>query len=308
MQPFTEEDRRIFQMLIDHHLDSIETIGPLVNMGSVENVRYYINLFCEKYQCIVRTQILSFEKLGLHPFFQITESPLEHPYVVRQFQLFGNQTEYLSLCVAPDVAQIPPQSKEVYPITKIYRPTNNIRLLYEEARGLSFNDEWLLNLKEVMVEQEMGDIMYQQEESVDSAPMPPINPKMLDQIEKLYLNDSPKLYDYRLRDIARNFNGLLSTYLDIKLPSMTEYLLILDDLKKPKLFAGGFIGRFPLVELYEAPNTLICRILTPEANFSKFNMTLFMHLREVCMPSLWLLLEDRRKFDLQGQWGIGRWK
>ena len=307
MSTFTEEDRRIFQVLIDHHLDSIETIAPLLEMGSTENARHYINYqFCEKYRCITRTQILDFGRIGLHPYFRITEEPLEDTSCLRQFKLFGTQPEYLSLCVTSDLARVPPPSKSVYPITQIYRPTNNINLLYEEATPLSFNDEWLLNLKEVMVDQEMGDVIYHQE-NADKTPIP-ITPDMLEQVKKVYLNDVPKLLDRRLREIVKTYEGFLSTYLDIKLPNMEDYILIMDNIQNPLLFIGGFIGRFPLIELYETPNALICRIQTPETFFSKFNLSLHTHLISVCTPNLWLLLNDERKFDLLDCYENGHWK
>jgi len=307
MTTFTEEDRRLFQVLIDHHLDSLESITSFLELGSAENARHYINQFCEKYQCITRIQILDFERMGLHPFFRITEEPLENMgYCLRQFKMFGSQPEYLSLCVTPDLTQVPPSSKSSYPITKIYRPTNNISLLYEEARRLSFTDEWLLNLKEVMVDQELGDVIYHQE-NADKTPIP-ITSALLEQLKKVYLNNVPKLLDYRFRDMIKNYHSFLATYLDIKLPGMENYILILDEVKNPLLFVGGFIGRFPLIELYEAPTALICRIQTPETFFSKFNLTLHTHLISVCTPNLWLLLNDEWRFDLPDHYKNDRWE
>jgi len=306
MTVFSEEDRRIFQVLIDHHLDPTETIASLLDMGPMENARYFINHFCAKYQCITRAQILDFERIGLHPFFRLTEDPLEDTrYCLRQFKMVGTQLEYFSLCVTPDLTQMPPPSKTVYPITKIYRPTNNIRLLYEEAHPLSFNDEWFLNLKEVMVEQEMGDIVYHQEIR-DETPLS-VTSELLDQIREIYLNED-RLIDYRIRSNVKNWSGFLATYLDITLPNMANYILLLNNIRNPLLFIGGFVGRFPLTELYEMPNALIARIQTPELNYAKFDLSLHTHLISISTPSLWLLTGDERRFDLLDQWENGHWK
>ena len=305
MSSFAEEDRRIFQTLIDHHLDPLETMTQALKLGSVENARYYINTFCEKYHCVTRTEILAFERMGLHPFFQLSATPLNSEFCLRQFKLVASHTEYLSLCVTPHVGRMPLPSKDIFPVTKIYRPTNNISLLHSEARRLSFNDEWLLNLKEVMVEQGMGDVIYHQEVP-DSTPLT-LTQIFLEQVKRAYLNDTPKLIDYRLRNFLNAERGLLASYLDISIPSMVDYLLILEEVQDPLLFVGGFLGRFPLTELYEASNTLIARIRTPELNYAKFALNLYTHLISVCKPSLWLISEEVRQFDLIQYWD-GHWR
>jgi len=307
MVQFTDEDRRMLQVLIDHHLAPMETIAAQLAMDSGENARRRINKFCERYQCIPCVQILDYPRLQLHPFFQITTDPLlDTRFRVRQFELFGSGTEYLSLCAVPEASQVPDASETVYPITKIYRPSNNIRLVYEEARTLGFTDEWLLNLKEVMVEQELGDIMVHQEGG-EAAPIA-LDRDLLDQLGKIYLSDLPKLFDHRAKALLKTYGGLLSAYLEIALPGMTDYLLILDGVRNPAHFAGGFIGRFPLTELYEAPHALIARIQTPEPNYAKFNLSLYTHLIAVATPNLWLLVHDARSFTLQDQWEDGHWK
>ncbi len=304
---FTDEDRRTFQVLIDHHLGSMESIAAQLAIDSGENARRYINRFCQRHQCIPRVQILDYTRLRLHPFFQITPEPLDDiRYCVRQFELFGSGPEYLSLCAVPEASQVPAASSSVYPITKIYRPSNNIRLAYEEARTLSFIDEWLLNLKEVMVEQEFGDILLHQEGG-EAAPIP-IDRDLLDRLGKIYLNNTPKLFDHRARTLLKTYEGLLSAYLEIALPDITDYLVILDGVQNPAHFAGGFLGRFPLTELYQAPHALIARIQTPEPNFGKFNLILYTHLMTVASPSLWWLVHDTRTFALPDQWAEGHWK
>lgn len=307
MAQFTDEDRRTFQVLIDHHLASIETIAAQLAIDSSEKARRHINRFCKRHQCIPRMQILDYVRLGLHPFLQLSQEPLtDTRYCMRQFELFGNRTEYLSLCAVPEASQMPDSSGSVYPITKIYRPSNNIHLIYEEARTLSFIDEWLLNLKEVMVEQELGDIVLHQEGG-DKAPIP-IDRDLLEQLGKIYLNNTPKFLDLHAKTLLKTYDGLLSAYLEIALPDMTDYILILDGVQNPANFAGGFIGRFPLTELYEAPHALIIRIQAPEPNFAKFNLSLYTHLIAVTTPSLWLMVHDKRTFALPDQWGNGHWK
>ena len=95
--------------------------------------------------------------------------------------------------------------------------------------------------------------------------------------------------------------------IEYDLPEMEEYLLILGNTATPKLFVGGFFGRFPLSELYETPDALICKFQLPEPSYSKLSLMLFTHLIEVCVPKVWLLMNDTRMFHLQDQWDGANW-
>ncbi len=212
---------------------------------------------------------------------------------------------YLTQFVMPP-SKLSLDSPGCYPITRIYRPSNNMQLLYNEARTLSSNDEWLLNLKEVMVDQGLGDIVYQQE--VETHTPISIDSSFLTQLSKLYLHDElGRLSIYKQIEFIKKYQTLLATYLELELPDMVNYILILDKTKTPHLFAGGFIGRFPLTELYETPNALICRFQTPDFNYAKINLMLFTNLLDICVPYLWVLLEDQRSFQLLDQWTGDRW-
>jgi len=304
---FTKEDRELFQLMIDNpYASNNELASP-----------YEINSFCNKYNCSSQIQIIRWDLIGLHPFFLYTQEPVYHPYAVRTYKIIGAKVRYLNLCVAPNLPYS--KYKELYPITKIMRPTNNVRLLYPESRTLTFIDHWLLTLKEVMVDEGHGEVIYQQEQHF-TRPIT-VTKTFLETLREIYLRGNAKRFfsgqkgGHRKKIIKfiRNFDGFLSDYLNIQIPNMVDYVLILDIVQEDKLpgqFAGGFMGWFPLLELYEtkSPNTLICRFQLPELKYATLATRLFLHLREVCNPKLYLLSEDIRMFDLIKQWDNGKWK
>lgn len=306
-ESFPSEDRKLLHLLIDHPLDETDTLVARSGASSPTTFRRHLSAFCERYQCRMQIQITNWERIGLHPFFMLTSEPMEHPYAVRQYKLIGNTVEYLTQFVAPSQDQIPVESSDVFPLTQIYRPTNNIRLLYDEARTISFNDEWLLNLKEVMVEQGMGDLLYQQDPH--SRDPLPVDSRFLERLLKFYLRDELGLFKLRVQvQFIRRLSDFMTPYFDLQLPGMRNYLLILAKTLHPKLFAGGFLGQFPLTELYESSDTLICRFQLPEPSYSKLSFLLFTHLSDLCIPYSWMLRDDTRMFQLQEQWVDGHWK
>ncbi len=302
-----KRDRDLFQLLINHHLKSMDRLVELGGASSASSLRRQISAFCELYQCSIRAQIINWEQVGLHSAFVLTSEPVDHFYAVREYKLIGKTVTYLTQLVSPDLNSLDIEFSDIYPIVQVYRPTNDIRLLYNEARTVSLNDEWLLNLKEVMVEQEMGDIVYHQENP--SQPPIAVDHKFLERLSKIYLdNELGRIKIHKQVQFIRQFSDFITTFLDIQIPEMQNYLLILDNTIRPKLFVGGFLGRFPLTELYETSNALICRFQLPEPNFSKLSLMLFTHLIEVCTPYIWLLEDDKRLFHLQDQWVDDHWE
>ncbi|MHA1650023.1 MAG: hypothetical protein ACTSYB_07500 [Candidatus Helarchaeota archaeon] len=305
---FSSDDCRLFRLLIDYPLESVEFIAKTIGECDLSSFYYQINKFCKKYRCRSQIQVLNWELLGLNSFFLLTEEVFEHPYVIRQYELLGDTSVYLTQCVAPDLRHIKDYFPEFYQITKTYRPTNDVGLLRNEYQMISFVDEWLLGLKEIMVEKEIGDIIYEQ----DLLPVKSLNitKTFLENLREIYLHDKIGRFDARLTsqiNLIKSLKGFLSIYLDLKIPKMVDYLLILNKIRNPKLFVGGFLGKFPLLELYEIPNGLICRFQIPEPHYSKFSLELFTHMQKLCIPYLWLLLDDKRIFNLQEQYNGTEW-
>jgi hypothetical protein len=302
-----EEDRRLFQLLIDHPLETLDELSQSTDLP-LASLKYRLSRFFEQYQCGSRTQILSWERLGLHPFFLFTDKPFEHPYAVRSFLLAGGETCYLTQCVTPGTPkQLLFAEDKWFEIRWIYTPTNDIQLLYDEAHSPSYNEAWLLNLKEEMVEEEIGDIVFHQE-TRDETPIE-INADFLAQLAEIYNYSNIGRYDARSSHPAfiQAYAGLIAMHFHVQLPKMATYLLIIDKISNPRLFVGGFIGRFPLTEIYECPNALIIVFQTPEMNFGRLHLLLFQHLKEICQPHLWQIISDSRMMQLQEQWVKDRW-
>lgn len=305
-EAFPTADRGLFQLLSEHPLESMETLVEISRATSASALRRRIKGFCERYQCHIRAQIINWEQIGLQSAFVLTDEPLEHPYAIREYQLIGRSVFYLTQLLSPDLHSLDLRFSDIYHCTQIYRPTNAMRLLYSEARTISFNDEWLLNLKEVMVEQEMGDIVYHQE--IPSPSPITIDNQFLERLSKIYLyNELGRIKIHKHTEFIQSFPSFITPFMDIQIPGMENYLLILDNTVRPQLFVGGFLGRFPLTELYETSNALICRFQLPEPNFAKLSLMLFTHLIEVCTPYIWLLKDDKRMFHLEEQWVNGQW-
>jgi hypothetical protein len=311
MDTLPDEDLRLFKILTDHPLaDSEELAKQLGHDGKRAAVvsRIGIQRFCERYRCIERAQILQYERMGLSPFFVLSRTPIDpNAGVVRQFQMFGTHREYLTLCVTSNLDRALSRYETSFSDVRIFPPTNSVRLLQPDPLRISFNDEWLLNLKEVMVDQELGEIVGPHDVETPKTPIP-VTEDLLAQLGQIYLNDQPRRLFVKELDFIREHPGFISSYFDLTLPNMADYILILQKMRNPRLFMGGFIGYFPLAELYLAPEALICRFKIPELSFPKMNLSLFMHLREVCHPALWMLLEDRRFFPLPALWEQGQWK
>jgi hypothetical protein len=314
-ESFPKVDRDLFQLLADYPLETYEGLAEIAGTDG-STFRQQVYKFCDQYQCSNQIQILNWELIGLQSFFVATPESVEHPYVVRQYKLLGEQYSYLTQCVAPNLAHARRDFAHIYPVSHTYRPGNNIQMLYQETQqNLNYLDDWLLNLKEIMVDEEMGDIVYVQEDN--PAPAIEVDEDFLDQLGALYTRGSARRFtsgrakESWLQDVdfIATYDGFVSPFLEISIPNMTEYVLLLDKLKNPKLFVGGFIGKFPQLELYETenPNALICRFEIPEHSISKFHLTLLTYLLEVCYPSLWLLIEDTRHFDLPSQWRGDHW-
>ena len=311
MDAFPDEDIRLFKLLTDHPLAELGDLARRLGYDGKradEAVRYEIKRFCERYNCIERVQILQYERMGLTPFFVLSKTPIEQDSgVIRQYRMFGTSREYLTLCVTPDFYHTVSRYEVTFPNVKIFPPTNAIRLLQQDPSRISFTDEWLFNLKEVMVDQEVGEIVGPHDAESPLTPIP-VTEDLLAQLGQVYLNDQPRRLYLKELDFVKAHPGFLAPYFDLNLPNMADYILIFRNMRNPRLFVGGFIGYFPLAELYLSPDTLICRIKVPEFSFPKLNLSLFMHLREVCRPSLWMLLEDRRFFPLPALWEKGQWK
>ncbi|MHA1651021.1 MAG: hypothetical protein ACTSYB_12570 [Candidatus Helarchaeota archaeon] len=316
-QLFSEADREIFQLLIRHKLEPHTVLAKYSGESVISTFTRRINNFCEKYRCSEKIQVLHWDLLGLEPFFLLTDKPFRNPYVIREYKMLGDGYRYLTQCIAPNLNIIRGQFRpdELYPIATVYPPTNDIRLLYKEAHDeLTFIDRWLLNLKEVMVDQELGSVVQYREEIPQS--MIEVSNEFLIRLKEIYTRKEPGRFRQKGRrskqiDFIKDLSGFLSVYLDIKIPGMEDYILILKDINNPELFVGGFLGHFPLLELYETTNpiTLICRFQIPEQNFTKFHLNLFTHLTltKACFPSLWILEEDTRFFHLEEQWDGKRW-
>ncbi|MHA1265008.1 MAG: hypothetical protein ACTSRS_07195 [Candidatus Helarchaeota archaeon] len=306
-ESFPKQDRELFQLLIDYPLESLENLVKISKTSSISTLYRRIKAFCERYQCGERIQICNWEQIGLQSFFILSDKPLMHPYKIRQYEIIGKNLSYLTQFVTPNLQQIPETLGEIYPVTHIYRPTNEIQLLYDEARTISFNDDWLLNLKEVMYEQEIGDVIYYEEPY--KIGKIEIDNQFLQTLSKLYLtNIVGRFRSYKEKRFIQTFRGFIEPYFEIKISGMVDYILILDETDNPKLFVGGFLGKFPLVELFEGPNSLICHFQLPDPNYSKLNLILHTHLIKVCNPHLWLLVQEKRFFQLEEQWTSFRWQ
>lgn len=340
---FPKEEKQLFQLLTAHPLFKIKQLtkayldlDPSRKRPTEEkemeklkrNIENWIKKFCEKYQCRVRVQVVNWEQIGLHPFFVLTPDLIDHPYAVRRYGIIGEELEYLTLLLTPDPLNLPLKFPSTYDVSYIYRPYNEVQLLYKGAWSSSYNDQWLLNLAEVMVEGGLGETRIQHEDR----PMTPIitagkanclGPpntslmgmpvtKLLEKIQKIYLKDEIGLFGHRTYQneipIIRELGGFMVPYLDLKIERMKEYLLILEGTNTPLLFAGGVLKSFPLTEGYEMQDTLICRFQTPEAAYSKLALMLFLHLKEHCDPFMWQLHNDIRMFHLQEQWTGDGWK
>jgi hypothetical protein len=195
--------------------------------------------------------------------------------------------------------------------------TNSVRLLHPESQTMTFMDSWLLTLKEVMVDEGHGAIIYQQ--SPQQPPSIAVDEAFLGTLEELYLRGAARRFSSgggrRTKQIEfiTAHSGFLADYLDIRIPGMVDYVLILDHLQKhrtPGQFAGGFAAWFPLLELYEThdPDLLICRFQLPEPRYAKLATRLFLHLREVCLPQLYVLAEDFRNFKIAEKWQDKVWE
>ena len=341
---FPKEDRQLFQLLTAHpHLMKIKQLAeayldldPSIPRPETDkkkekferNMENWIKGFCERYQCRIRVQVVNWEQIGLHPFFVLTPGPIDHPYAVRRYEIVGEQLEYLTLLLTPDPLKLSLKFPSTYDVSYIYRPYNEVQLLYKGAWSSSYNDQWLLNLREVMVEGGLGEIRIQHEDR----PMTPIiaegkahclGPpntnfvgmpvtRFLEKLQKIYLKDEIGLFGWtRYQNeipLIRDLEGFLVPYLDLKLEKMKEYLLIFEGTSTPLLFAGGVLKSFPLTEGYEMRDALICRFQTPEACYPKLALMLLLHLKEHCDPFMWQLHDDIRMFHLQEQWTGDRWE
>jgi len=307
--PLSKVDWKLFQLLVEYHLDPIDSLTEKLGATSTTKMRRMLNAFSEKYQLSICVEVLDWERVGLHPFIVIGDEPLDHPYVLSIYELLGSTQQYLSLCVTPSPHQIPLALSDVFNVTQIYPPINSGYYLHESAQDVFYTDEWLLRLKEIMFEDEMGDVVRPDFQRGEPEPIQ-VNPTFLKSLSRVFLNE-------RLRNRSQYFNldfirthkasGFLTTYLDFHMPELTDYLLILDDLVNPALFVGGFT-LFPLAKLYETPNALICYFKGVEQDLSRFATIIFTHLREICQPALWVVSEKSYKFDLLDQWENGGWK
>ena len=308
--PF-EEERHLFQLLIDHPLETLEELTLHSKVSTQDSLNYKLNKFFEQYQCGIRAQVLGWERVGLHPFFLLTPKPFDHPYAIRSFKIIGHKSVYLTQCLTPGSvdAVLVPQAK-LFPITKTYPPTNDKRLFYKEGQSSSFADEWLLILKEDMVEREIGDVVNQQKILAET-PIA-VDADFLDQLAQAYNYAGLGRYDSRstVPSFIETYSDLVSLYLTITLPSTANYILVITtrDISELDLFVGGFLGRFPVTELYRCSDTLICFFQAPDPNFGKIALLIFQHLKEICTPYTYLCLNDTRRLRLQEQWVDGQWK
>ena len=379
----SEFDREFFQLLITNKLysktlfyetflskDTHKSEYPNLTseMTSKSTIDRRVNDFCERNQCRIWIQIIDWQRIGLTPFFLLSERPftvtitpdgvigppreeivraieerenlpraqikhmetmeelkdlkeVSHPYAVRQYKLIGGDPpiQYLTLFVTPDESKIPREMKDPFEITRIHGPTNEINLLYDKTRTISYNDEWLLHLKEVMVEQEHGDLMTSRDPSIitemDDTPIK-VTDYVIERLSMIFSAERRRaapntgLIEGWNVEFVESYRkvGLLTPYVDIQFPNMQNYIIILKDTARPELFSGGFLYRFPLTELYECNDTLICRILYPEFNFSKLCLQLFTHLNTVCDPNVWILREDKWLLQFDKIWKDGDWK
>jgi hypothetical protein len=312
----SEADRELFQLLIAHPYTINEQLGAT-------NRR--INAFCDKYHCSSQIQVIRWDLLGLIPFFLFSRDPIDHPYIIRTWEVIADTKQYLHQALTPNLQMVYKKysRKDVFPIKAIIPPSNSVQLLYEGAYSPTFAEHWLLTLKEYMVDEAMGDVVHQQ--------IPPpqalitIDADFLKTLETLYNRTEARRFSSARKgksaaggraqkhlEFLQAYEGFLTPYLEIQAPGMVDYVIVLEHLRRAedtKLFAGGFVGIFPILELYEIsdPAALICRFQAPLQVPAKLSTQLLLFLMERCYPSVLPLIGQNRSLCLAKQRQDGKW-
>lgn len=257
-----------------------------------------------------RIQVIDWELFGLYPTFVLTEQKLKHPYAINQFTLIGSRICYLTLLISPQPVIPIPANMGIFPITKIHPPTNNLSLLRVEQIPETFAIRWLSELKG-LVQYQLGDTT---EDSSLSTHLPlEINGEILETLSILYnFNKVGRPFVEFERQTPLNeekakllFNcGVITPYLDLHL--MNDQIVILEEVADPSFFRAGLQHKFPLTELYETNDTIICRFQSP-IEMARLELDLLHYLSEMCYSRVFFVHKYERMFNPTPLWKNDRW-